>query len=312
MRIVTEAIVTNQWNEALLILRDDVRTWCQPGGALEAGELPDEGVAREVAEETGVKVYPVRLVGLTFTPGRNSQLVLTFRCIQRGGKPEASAEALQAAFLPAVPLPSPMLAMHRERLEQGLRHAGGPPAWSEYHYPWYLRLGRPLLNQYLNLRNRLTGRSYTPPPEWQGAAFTVIRDEAGRVLWVKRRDHPVWNLPGGASETGEAPWVTAVRETREETGLAITLDGLSGIYVKPGNHMIFVFSARSAGGTLAPNEEAAEFAYFAPGQEPPNTLQKHVARVADATGPDEVTLFRRQDEPPTDLEMLAERAADRR
>lgn len=306
MILVAEGVVTNQWNEALFILRDDVRTWCQPGGALEAGELPDKAVAREVAEETGVQVYPVRLVGLTFTPGRREdQLVLTFRCIQRGGELAPSPEALQAAFLPVASLPSPMLAMHRQRLELGLRHAGGPPEWGAYHYPWYLRLARPVLDGYLNLRNRVTGRQYTAPPDWQVAAFAVIRDEEGRVLWVKRRDHAVWNLPGGGGQMGEAPWSTAVRETREETGLEVRLDGLTGVYVKPANRIVFVFTARITGGALAPNEEAQEFGYFAPGEEPPNSLPKHIARVADAVGADEVTLFRRQDEPASDLPGMA-------
>jgi ADP-ribose pyrophosphatase YjhB (NUDIX family) len=251
MILVTEAIVTNERNETLLILRDDVRTWCQPGGALEAGELPDEAVAREVEEETGVQVHPVRLVGLTFTPGRRGdELVLTFRCIQRGGEPNASPEALQAAFLPASPLPAPMLAMHRQRLQKGLRHAGGPPDWHRYDYPWYLRLARPLLDRYLNLRNRLTGRSYAPPPEWESAAFAVLRDDAGRVLWVKRRDYAVWNLPGGGRQHGEAPWVTVARETREETGVEIGLDGLAGVYVKRGNQMVFVFDAHITAGSV--------------------------------------------------------------
>jgi 8-oxo-dGTP diphosphatase len=310
MIIVVEGIVTNHWNEALFILRDDVRTWCQPGGALEAGELPDEAVVREVTEETGVQIYPVRLVGLTFTPGgRGDQLVLTFRCIQRGGEVAPSPEALQVAFLPVAAIPSPMLAMHRQRLEKGLRHAGGPPLWDAYRYPWYLRLARPVLDGYLNLRNRLTGRQYTPPPDWEVAAFAVIRDEAGRVLWVKRRDHAVWNLPGGGGQTGEAPWHTALRETREETGLDVQLDELTGVYVKPGNHIVFVFTARVTGGALAPNEEVQEFGYFPPGEEPPNSLAKHVSRVADAVGPDEVTLFRRQDERAADLPALAAAAA---
>jgi ADP-ribose pyrophosphatase YjhB (NUDIX family) len=36
--------------------------WSLPGGALELGETTAEGVAREVLEETGVKVRPVEIV----------------------------------------------------------------------------------------------------------------------------------------------------------------------------------------------------------------------------------------------------------
>ena len=35
-----------------------------PGGALEVGETPAEGVLREVLEETGVHCRPVALVGI--------------------------------------------------------------------------------------------------------------------------------------------------------------------------------------------------------------------------------------------------------
>ncbi len=306
MRLVADAIVTNEWNETLLIRRDDTRTWAQPGGALDAGELPDAAAVREVEEETGVKVYPVRLVGLTFTANRrDDQLVFTFRCIQRGGEIRRSIEATEVGFLPAARLPSRMLAPHRQRLEQGLRHAGGPPHWRSYRFPWYLRLGRPLLFLYLNARNRVTGRTYQPPPDWQSAAFVVIRDDGGRVLWVRRKDYNVWNLPGGAGLAHEAPWQTAVRECREETGLSVRLDGLSGVYVGPGNRIAFVFTAQATGGELALNEEAAGFAYFAPGEEPANALPQHLVRVADAVGPDEVTLFRREEAPASDLAQLA-------
>ncbi|MGW2563871.1 NUDIX domain-containing protein [Streptomyces sp. NPDC001514] len=32
----------------------------------------------------------------------------------------------------------------------------------------------------------------------------------------------VWQLPGGVMDAGETPWETAVRETREETGIVLT------------------------------------------------------------------------------------------
>lgn len=309
MKLVADAIVTNEWNETLLILRDDTRTWAQPGGALDAGELPDAAVVREVEEETGVKVYPVRLVGLTFSPNRrDDQLVFTFRCIQRGGEIGASLESTEVAFLPSVRLPSPMLAMHRQRLEAGLRHRGGPPQWRTYRFPWYLRLGRPLLNLYLNVRNRLTGRTYRPPAEWQSAAFAVIRDEAGQVLWVKWADPDVWKLPGGAGLPHETPWETVRREASEDTGLAVEPLDLTGVYVKPDNEIVFVFSAPTTGAERSYLAGQAHFAFFAPGEEPANALPQHVRRVADALGPDEVTLFRRQGGEAGETDAQAERA----
>ncbi len=52
MFIGTNGIVVDNKGHVLLIRRDDTRTWALPGGALEPGELPTNGAAREVREET--------------------------------------------------------------------------------------------------------------------------------------------------------------------------------------------------------------------------------------------------------------------
>jgi 8-oxo-dGTP pyrophosphatase MutT (NUDIX family) len=53
-------------------------------------------------------------------------------------------------------------------------------------------------------------------------ARAVVRDEAGRVLLVRRTDNGEWALPAGAMEIGESVAETAAREVHEETGLAAT------------------------------------------------------------------------------------------
>ncbi|MCA9936689.1 MAG: NUDIX domain-containing protein, partial [Anaerolineales bacterium] len=93
-------------------------------------------------------------------------------------------------------------------------------------------------------------------------------------------------------------WETAVRETHEETGLQITPIHLSGVYLYDAqNHLTFTFTADITGGSLTPGPEAAEFAYFTPGEEPPNSVQQHIERVQDAIAPGDVTRFKKQPGP---------------
>lgn len=310
MKVYADAIVTNHLNQALFILRNDSRTWAQPGGAVESGELPTEAVAREVAEETGLKVKPVRLVALYFRPEQPDGLLsFSFRGLQEGGELAPSRESPSVGFMNVYPFPTPMLSIHRERLERALQHDGGPPHWGLQQLPALVRVGRWLLYHAFDLKRALQGEAaHRPPPEWKVGAFTVVKDEAGRVLWVKRRDYDVWNLPGGRAEPGEPPWETAIRETKEETGLDVRLLDLTGVYSKPDNHLILTFIASVVGGRLSPNEEAADFAYFRPGEEPANAMPKQRVRVADATSRSRETIFREQAEPPTDLTTLAARA----
>lgn len=300
MKIFAEGIVTNHLNEALFILRDDSRTWALPGGALEDDEQPPQAAVREVEEETGIKARPVRLIAVYYWPDdTDGRLLFSFRCLQEGGELQTSTESPRTGFMPATPPPAPMLAMHRDRLERALAHSGGAPYWGVRRLPLHLQWASRLVYRYRDLRRRLRGETaYQSPAEWSVGAFTVLRNEAGNVLWVKRTDYDLWNLPGGGRQGTEAPWATAVRETREESGLEVRLTDLTGVYTKAEKReMVLVFTAEIVGGALKENEEAAAFAYYAPGEEPKKTVPKHLQRVADAVSAEEETIFRIQDGP---------------
>jgi 8-oxo-dGTP pyrophosphatase MutT (NUDIX family) len=60
------------------------------------------------------------------------------------------------------------------------------------------------------------------PPVVRHAVRVILLDEHDRVLLVRHRDGPRWwwCAPGGAIEPGESEQDAAVRELREETGLA--------------------------------------------------------------------------------------------
>jgi 8-oxo-dGTP pyrophosphatase MutT (NUDIX family) len=65
------------------------------------------------------------------------------------------------------------------------------------------------------------------------AAFAAVRNVAGEVLLVRRIDDGYWELPGGRLEVGESAAQAVIREVAEESGVAITLIGLSGVYSDP-------------------------------------------------------------------------------
>jgi 8-oxo-dGTP diphosphatase len=58
------AVVTDPEGRVLVIKRRDNGAWQLPGGVLELNERIEDGVVREVREETNVVVQPTRLTGV--------------------------------------------------------------------------------------------------------------------------------------------------------------------------------------------------------------------------------------------------------
>lgn len=104
-------------------------------------------------------------------------------------------------------------------------------------------------------------------------AGAVIKDAAGRLLLIRRRNEPgagLWSLPGGRIETGETGEQAMVREVREETGLSVTVGRLLGELERLGrNGAIYDISdylAVVTGGTLQAGDDAADARWVTPRQ----------------------------------------------
>jgi 8-oxo-dGTP diphosphatase len=99
----------------------------------------------------------------------------------------------------------------------------------------------------------------------------TIPVQDGRVLLTRRSINPgrgLWTFPGGFVDFGESVTDAAVRETLEETGLAVDLTGLLNVYSYPGSPVIIVYTARVTGGTLTPCEENDQLEWLAPDEIP--------------------------------------------
>lgn len=97
------------------------------------------------------------------------------------------------------------------------------------------------------------------------AVCTIVFNEAkDQVLLIKRRDIPVWVLPGGGIHEGESPEEAAVRETEEETGLRVQLGRKIAFYT-PVNRLTkptHFFECHVQGGALSTGDETKAIAFF--------------------------------------------------
>lgn len=82
-----------------------------------------------------------------------------------------------------------------------------------------------------------------------GAFNVVICNQ--KVLLVKRRDFPLWDLPGGVVESDELPSEAAIREMYEETGYEVQIDYEFARYVdKTRNDCQHLFKSHIINGEL--------------------------------------------------------------
>jgi ADP-ribose pyrophosphatase YjhB (NUDIX family) len=301
MNIGANGIVINEYGDLLLIRRDDTRTLAPPGGACEIDEFPIDAAVREVKEETGLNVYPIRLTGLYFLPVQPIPFIfLCYRCFPRDGKLADSDETTQAGFFKKTPLPQPMLVFHQEEVQQAYSHKGGSPHWETHSVNLKMRAGLFFLNRlvypWLKFRRSRQGLpQYIPPPQWQVRATLILKDGAGKVLFLKQEEADTWVLPSSEYSATEPPWEKANQFITEVLDNSASLENLSGIYMRRGKpEMEFVFC-----GTIKVEAQTkiVRNTCFETDSFPPNLAVEHRAMIEDYLNPSEQISYRLFDLP---------------
>ncbi len=117
-KVAVGAAVTNEENELLLIQRADSGYWLYPTGWCDVGYSAPEVVVKEVLEETGIEVEPVRLIGvldgMRLGDSRIPLYSLLFFCRATGGELRLHPlEVTDAGWFSRDELPSPTIGAKR-------------------------------------------------------------------------------------------------------------------------------------------------------------------------------------------------------
>lgn len=97
-------------------------------------------------------------------------------------------------------------------------------------------------------------------------AFVIVLNNNQQILLVKRKDVPLWDLPGGRIDPGETAEAAAVREVLEETGYSATLSAKIGVYQRPKfqDEQHVFFASITGGQAIVNGTETARLKWFSP------------------------------------------------
>lgn len=127
--------------EVLLVMRGKdpgYEQWSIPGGAIQVGETMEQAVVREIREEVGILIDPVRLVETLDRIVRDEQgsilyhyVLLDFLCLYRSGKIRPGSDAIKARWVKEADLGRYALVGETEKvirkgLEMAIRRGSGP------------------------------------------------------------------------------------------------------------------------------------------------------------------------------------------
>lgn len=91
-------VVVNDEGKILAVKRRDNGEWQPPGGVLELNETIEEGLRREILEESGIQIAVGPLTGI-YKNMHLGVIALVFRCAPAGGRMRISDETVHVRWM---------------------------------------------------------------------------------------------------------------------------------------------------------------------------------------------------------------------
>ena len=112
----------------------------------------------------------------------------------------------------------------------------------------------------------------------------VLSEDKKKILLIKRRDVPLWVIPGGAIDEGESPEDAVLRELQEETGCHTAIVRKVCVYL-PINRLtgtVHVFTCKVVSGAPKTGSETGDIGFFDLDRLPRPFFHVHKEMIQDA------------------------------
>jgi ADP-ribose pyrophosphatase YjhB (NUDIX family) len=131
--IIIETRTAEEQGIVLIERKNPPHGWALPGGFVDYGESLEQAAVREAAEETGLKVELVELLGAYSDPDRDPRqhTITTVFIARASGAPQGRSDAAQAQIFTANTLPAPLAFDHSRILKDYFKKRGQKPSGTQ-------------------------------------------------------------------------------------------------------------------------------------------------------------------------------------
>lgn len=217
--IAFAVIAARQDGHWLLCHHKERETWEIPGGHREVGESIEQTARRELYEETGVTEADIQLLDVyaVTADGATTYGALFLGDVREMGDIPTDSEIAEVRFFDALP---------HELTYPDIQ----PALFSRVQYWLNISHSANELWDVYDINRRALGKTHPrgvplPEGEYHLIVLVMLQNDKGELLITRRAPNKgfpnMWEFTGGSALAGDDSLSAALREMREETGIAL-------------------------------------------------------------------------------------------